>query len=68
MFLNDKIWDETLTETEHAELLQLVETQETWAAERMESLMKLAILRNVDFAVLTRQLGLSPAFSSADHA
>lgn len=59
-FLNTKIWDETLTETEHLELLQLVEEQEKWASERMDNLVKLAALRNTDYAALIKQLGISP--------
>ncbi len=58
--LNEKIWDETLTETEHLELLQLIEEQEKWASERMNNLVKLAALRNTDYATLIKQLGISP--------
>ena len=58
-FLNSKIWDETLTETEHFELLQLIEKQEKWASERMSNLVKLATLRNTDYANLIKQLGIS---------
>ncbi len=57
-FLNAKIWDETLTEPEHIELLQLIEQQEEWAAERMNNLVKLATLRNTDYATLVKQLGI----------
>lgn len=58
--LNEKIWDETLTETEHLELLQLIEDQEQWASERMNNLVKLAALRNTEYATLIKQLGISP--------
>lgn len=57
-FLNSKIWDETLSETEHKELLQLIETQEQWAAERMNNLVKLATLQNSDYLTLVKQLGI----------
>ncbi|MBC7775382.1 MAG: hypothetical protein H7246_08085 [Phycisphaerae bacterium] len=33
--LNAKIWNSTLLENEHQELLQLIEEQEIWAASRM---------------------------------
>ena len=56
--LNAKIWDETLTETEHLELLQLIEEQEKWASERMDNLVKLAALRNTDYATLIIELGI----------
>lgn len=58
--LNEKIWDETLTEMEHLELLQLIEEQEQWASERMNNLVKLAALRNTEYATLIKQLGISP--------
>lgn len=56
--LNAKIWDASLTETEHAELLQLIEEQEIWASARMNNLAKLAVLRNTDYHTLCRQLGI----------
>ena len=59
-FLNAKVWDETLTETERMELLKLVEAQEKWAAERMSNLAKLAAVRNTDYDTLIRQLGIFP--------
>jgi len=58
-FLNAKIREENLTGSEHAELLGLIEVQEKWAANRMEDLAKLAILRNTDYVTLIQQLGLS---------
>lgn len=57
--LNSKIWDESLTEVEHKELLQLIESQEKWAAQRMRLVAKLALLRNTDYATLAQQLGLA---------
>jgi hypothetical protein len=61
MLLNAKIWDSTLLNEEHQELLQLVEEQEFWAAERMQHLVQLAALRNMDYATLVRQLGIPSA-------
>lgn len=59
--LNAKIWDETLTETEHAELLKLIEAKEKWAAVRLERMAKLATLRNIDYPSLLRQLDIPTA-------
>lgn len=59
--LNAKIWNSTLLENEHKELLQLIEEQETWAASRMNFLAKLASIRNTDYATLVNQLGIYPA-------
>jgi len=59
--LNAKIWNSTLVENEHQELLQLIEEQETWAAARINHLAKLASIRNTDYATLVKQLGIFPA-------
>ncbi len=61
VLLNAKIWDSSLPEPEHQELLQLIEEQEYWAAERMQNLAQLAALRNLDYATLIRQLGIPSA-------
>lgn len=58
ILLNAKVWDSTLSEPEHQELLQLIEEQEHWAANRMQNLAQLAALRNVDYATLVHQLGI----------
>ncbi|MFM9950685.1 MAG: hypothetical protein ACKV1O_22300 [Saprospiraceae bacterium] len=58
-YLNTKIKEETLTASEHTELIDLVNVQEKWAATRMERLAKLAILRNTDYDTLMLQLGLA---------
>lgn len=68
VILNAKIWNETLSENEHSELLELIEAHETHAVERMESLLKLAMLRNVEYSVLVSQLGISPVQSTENHA
>lgn len=54
-----KIWEESLGESEHAELLQLIDEQETWASERMNNLAKLAVLRHTDYITLCRQLSIN---------
>ncbi|MFN0036422.1 MAG: hypothetical protein ACKVUS_15255 [Saprospiraceae bacterium] len=59
--LNAKIWNSTLLENEHRELLQLIEEQENWAAVRMNNLAKLASIRNTDYATLVKQLGVFPS-------
>lgn len=63
--LNAKVWEETLTDPEREELLRLNEAQEKWAAERMHNLARLAVLRNIDFETLTRQLGIFPNHENA---
>lgn len=63
--LNDRIRDADFSETEHLELLQLVELHEKWAAKRMASLAELAALRNTDYASLILQLGIRPAPQNA---
>ena len=59
--LNAKIWNSTLLENEHQELLQLIEEQENWAVTRMNHLAKLASIQNTDYATLVKQLGIFPA-------
>lgn len=49
---------ETLSETEYSELLQLTEQTETFAAERMEALAKLAKLRGQSLIELMAGLGI----------
>lgn len=58
--LNAKIWDASLSDAEHEELLQLIEEQERWASARMNNLAKLAVVRNTDYATLCHQLGITP--------
>ncbi len=57
--LNAKIWDSSLTEAEHQELLLLLNAHEKWAAKRVASLAELAVLRNTDYAALIKELGIS---------
>lgn len=58
--LNAKIWDATLLESEHIELMQLIEEKEKWAAKRMQNIAKLATIRNTDYHSLIKQLGILP--------
>jgi hypothetical protein len=48
----------TLTDTEYAELLELVNEVEIWNARRLEAVAELAKLRGVRFPDLVKQLGL----------
>lgn len=52
---------ETLTETEHAELIRLVNEVEGWNVRRLEWVAELAKQRGVRFQDLVRELGLGPA-------
>lgn len=54
--LREKLESETLTEREHQELMTYSDLLELWNAERMEALMELAKLRQVDFKVLYQEL------------
>lgn len=47
-------WGE-LTDTEHAELIQYEDRLEQWRVERLQALMELAKLRNIDLLTLNRQ-------------
>jgi hypothetical protein len=59
-FLNSKINEGNLSDTEHQELLSLIEENEKWAAKRMTNLAKLAAIRRVDYATLVHELGIFP--------
>ncbi|MBN3993567.1 MAG: hypothetical protein HWQ36_24525 [Nostoc sp. NMS2] len=48
-------WGE-LTDMEHEELIQYEDQLEQWRVERLEALMELARLRNMDLLTLNRQL------------
>lgn len=56
--LSAKAEDETITEQERTELLQLVEQVETLDSERAEGLLALAQRRNVSMRQLLRELNL----------
>ncbi|MDJ0599567.1 MAG: STAS/SEC14 domain-containing protein [Crocosphaera sp.] len=54
---------ETLTEQEYYELLQLTEAFENHQANRLESLAKLAQLRQISLTDLMTQLGIKPTIN-----
>jgi hypothetical protein len=56
--LKEKRDAETLTDAEHAELIQLIDTVEGWNVRRLEWIAELATLRGVRFQDLVRELGL----------
>jgi hypothetical protein len=51
---------ETITPSEHEELLKAIEKVETKNAERLENLIELSRIRNISIDVLMRQLHLHP--------
>ncbi|MEM9218896.1 MAG: hypothetical protein AAGD25_31735 [Cyanobacteria bacterium P01_F01_bin.150] len=54
--LRQKLELETLTEMEHQELITYSDLLESWNTERVEAVMELAKLRQVDFKVLYQEL------------
>jgi hypothetical protein len=52
--------EETITPTEHVELLKVIEKIETKNAERLEYLIELSQIRNISLDLLMRQLHLNP--------
>jgi hypothetical protein len=56
--LADKRDDETLTEAEYQELLDIVEQIEAWGVTRLEALVKLSELRQVPLLQLMADLGI----------
>lgn len=56
--LDQKRQNETLTDSEHEELLALNEVMEQQNVERMQSLCKLAQLRHVPLTTLMQDLGI----------
>lgn len=69
--LDEKVWQqyttlyaklepETLTEAEHAALLELIDVVEIANAERIESLTKLAAMRGTTLKALMKQMGIGP--------
>jgi len=62
--LNDKLHEETITPTEHQELLQLVDRIELADAERLRHLIELARIRNLSVDTLMSQLDIRrPAYA-----
>lgn len=69
--LDEKVWQQyttlyaklepgTLTEAEHAALLELIDVIEIANAERIENLTKLAALRGMTLKALMKQMGIGP--------
>lgn len=69
--LDEKVWQqyttlyaklepETLTEAEHAALLELIDVVEIANAERIENLTKLAAMRGTTLKALMKQMGIGP--------
>ena len=54
--LRQKLELETLTDREHQELMTYSDLLESWNAERVEAVMELAKLRQVDFQALYQEL------------
>jgi hypothetical protein len=59
--LNAKLHEETITPTEHQELLALNDQIELIGVERMKHLIELAHIRNVSVDALMSQLGIRPS-------
>lgn len=58
--LRAKLQAETITPDEHQELLSLVDTVEQADADRLQSLIELAQLRQLSLTDLMSQLGIRP--------
>ncbi len=58
--LTDKMEFETITKSEHAELLRLTDTMEMAQVKRLKAIAELAKIRNVSLDEMMRQLGLEP--------
>ena len=56
--LSQKLQTDAITQTEHEDLLNLVDSVEQADAERMQSLFELAQLRNLPLDTLMQQLGI----------
>jgi hypothetical protein len=59
--LKGKLEVETLTPTEHAELLQLVEDHQQLWADRLQAVIDLAALRGIAPSAMFKQLGINPS-------
>ena len=58
--LQNKIHDETITPTEHEELMKLVDVIELADAERLRAMLTLSQLRQIPLPQLMKQLGVYP--------
>ena len=54
---------ETLTESEHTELLNLTNQVEKYDTERLKYLTKLARIRKISLTELLDELGIEPAYT-----
>ncbi len=54
---------ETLTESEHAELLHLTNQVEKYDTERLKYLTELANIRKISLTELLDELGIEPAYT-----
>lgn len=59
-YLKERLQNETLTPSEHAELLKMIDKIENADARRIEAIGQLAALRNVPVEEVLRSLGLKP--------
>lgn len=57
--LTDKLRSDSLSETEHDELLRLIDESEAFTAIRLDALAELARLRKVTLPTLMKRLGLT---------
>ena len=58
--LTEKMEFESITDAEHAELLQLTDAMEIAQVKRLKAVAELAKVRNVSLSEMMRQLGLEP--------
>jgi hypothetical protein len=62
-YLLTKNREETITSSEHKELLKVIEKVELKNAERLENLIELSGIRNISLDVLMSQLHLNPVLN-----
>lgn len=59
-YLNERLHEELLTESEHQELIALIDVVEAANVERLKYLTQLAKLRNVPIRQIMSELGIRP--------
>ena len=57
--LSKKLYDETITDTEHSELLEIIEHLEGKKVQRLEHLIELSLLRDISLNTLMDNLNLT---------
>ena len=57
--LSKKLYDETITDTEHSELLEIIEHLEGKRVQRLEQLIELSLLRDMPLNTLMDNLNLT---------